>query len=266
VASRRRAPSAGKGRGALTPAALQRVVPRPRAAGYVDPRTKKVYTAAQVRAAKAAAGWTPQITAALKAKGFGTSFAQQRTAAKLFRATQPARERRGLKDPNKDFARTAELALRARDNLSDLVEHYRRGERQAGRRVSKAQALAPGSKLWRAVKDLSAPRTVTRAGVEHKVGPTSKVARALVAVGLRPSWATWRVGDSPSLERVAAFLGRDLSSWDSLTPAEIARVNGEAVEGGALARPTKTDYRPAETAALAIIGKRAPNDPRGIQG
>lgn len=260
----RRKAGAGR-RDGLTVAALQRVRPRPRAAGYVDPRTQKTYTAGQVARAKRAAGWTPQITAALKAKGFGASFADQVATTKRYRAQLPAAARRKRKDPAADFARTAELALRARDSLAELVDGYRRHAKQQGRAVS-ATAAKHSAAFWRAVKDLHAARSVTRDGKEIKVGKDSKVARALVTLGLRPSWATWRVGDSPSPERLSQFLGRKVLDMTDLTPQEYHRVDDEVRVGGKLARPTKTDPRPAETAAMQAVGKRSPLDSRGLRG
>lgn len=260
MAPRRKAGTTG-GRG-LTPAALSRVIPGGRK-GYRDPRTGKQYTAREIRGAKRALGITPQITDALKRRGFGIAFADQVRAAQQFRQTQGAGARRARRDAGADLVKSLEVALQTRDSLGALVASFQRAERQAGRRITRAQALRPGSRLWAAITDLSAPREIIRGGKARKVKAKSLAARALVTLGLRPSWATWRVGDSPSLERVNQFLGRNESaSWGSLSAAQRARVNAATVEGGALARPSKSDHRPAETAALAAVGRRAANDPR----
>lgn len=213
--------------------------------GYRDPRTRKRYTKQQVAAAKAALGITPAVTAALARKGFGRTWAEQVRRVTLFRQSQGVGARRARKRAGDDFAKSFEVALQARDFLGELVEGYQRAEQQRGRRVTPAQALRKGSAFWTALGDLHRPRVVVRNGREIKVGKDSRVARALVTLGLRPAWATWRVGDSPTPEKLSAFLEREVADMTALRPEEYHRVDDE-IRSGRMARILTSRAREAE--------------------
>ena len=228
---------------------------------YRDPRTGRRFTAHAVTAAKRAAGITPDLTKALTTKGYGRTWQEQVQRVRSFtRATG-----RG-KAPSlgKQFARAAA----ARDSLRDLVASYRGKVRErTGATLSDADLLGPRSGLWRALEQVSkAKRVTTRAGKAQGVGPDSQLARGLVALGLRPEWATWRVGQSPIPDRVAAFLAREDGApppWEALTAEERDRVNAALQEGGELtARPKRATYRQAEADALRAVGRRSANNPR----
>lgn len=226
----------------------------------------RTFSKAQVAAGKKAAGITPALTQALAAKGYGRTWVEQVQRATAFdRAT-----RRGTpqKDAGKQLLRTLTRAATARDSLASLVTSYGGKVRErTGEKRTTADLLAPGSGLWKHLNALSrAKRDVVRDGKSVKVGPNSRAARELVALGLRPEWATWRVGESPIADRVAAFLAREDGApppWESLNQEERDRVNAALQDGGELReRPKRSTYRQAQEDVIRAVGKRSKNDPR----
>lgn len=90
-----------------------------------------------------------------------------------------------------------EAAAKARRaGFGDVVEHAKKGGSEAVARYARLygerRGVAPGKaqeqeRLWKLLRDL---RSASNA-------PNGRKARALVALGLRPAGAPWRVGDSP---------------------------------------------------------------------
>ena len=74
------------------------------------------------------------------------------------------------------------------ENVEHLYQSYRYRLRLEGKTITKRQAFREGSEFLQAIQDMITSKSKS---------PTGKKAKALVALGLRPKGARYRVGESP---------------------------------------------------------------------
>lgn len=110
------------------------------------------------------------------------------------------------------FERTG--AKGAGEDLERLLTSYRAAQSLTRKRLmSRAEAVKPGSKFWRALEDLRSTET----------GAKGKKARALVTLGLRDPESKRRVGESPKAVKVRPET--------TLTRSQLQRSRRERVTG-----------------------------------